>query len=503
MEKYTELTKEVKNQTKVKSDEQIKKLVDIIIARSNEISTSIRIVQDYKINVQYCDCDPEKLPEQFERMNENVQKASDVETFSASCYRHGFIDVDNEEIKECIETYFNKLKENLAFFTIDRNYEGTTIYEYIEGLQIHLEEKFDLLETINVKNKKYLFLILQKIFGSHKLVGLAEPMMKEYKKDKFKTMEQMLIKSIGKISNQINSMLKLKAMTKTNLDANLFINTVASYYKNNCKDFEYHKNLFELFTLYQKIIKEMPETAAGDISKFYYTKISKNDLLKMFEEYEKSFNDSKKEPSVADKIFLRLLYGETLSYNTLETKDCQIEHILPQARLKKINEDLNMKLPINHIGNLCILDKRTNTKKQQLTLDEYVIDCKKNKTKIKDFEERYLFVSMDKLNIINDKKFNEQMYTDFVNNRYQIMKQKFIEHYDNAINNDNDNNNDDINDEINNDENINKTIDGDNYDEIDEDDDVETVNVPPRAAIQLLPKKPIVLKKNKLAMSFN
>ncbi|AYV76119.1 MAG: DUF262 domain-containing protein [Terrestrivirus sp.] len=516
MVKYNELIKEVKNHTKSKSDEYVTKLVDQIINKSHEFSTSVRLVQDYKINVQYCDCDPEKLPEQFERMNENVQKASDVETFAASCYRYGFIDINNEEIKECVEIYFNKLNDNLTFFTIDRNNEGTTIYEYIQGLQIHLEEKFDLLETINVKNKKYLFLILQKIFGSHKLVNLAKPMMEEYKKDKFKTMEQMLIKSTEKISSQMNSMLKLKALTKTNIDANLFINIVASYYKNNCKDYEYHRDLFKLFTLYQKIIRDMPETINNNVATFYYTKIDKSDLLKMFEEYEKTFNDNKKEPSVTDKIFLRLLYSGILSYDVLETKECQIEHILPQARLKKTNEDLGIKLPINHIGNLCILDKHTNNKKQQLTLDEYMTDCKKNKIRIKELEDKYLFVSIDKLNIINDKKFNEQMYMNFVNERYQIMKKKFIEQYDNAINN-----NDDIYDDTDNEKIINEMIDSNNYDEEingdDDDDDIDTeiVNIPSKQSLKTStkptinsPKKPTTSTKygntkNKLAMSFN
>ena len=110
-------------------------------------------------------------------------------------------------------------------------------------------------------------------------------------------------------------------------------------------------------------------------------------------------------------------------------KSYHVEHIIPVKQLQKLKA-ADEKLAINMISNLALLDPSLNTKKGDLTFKEY-LNKQLNTGKISpaDFEkqlndfENQLLCTADLL----PADLSRKTYDDFLQSRFERLKQEFIE----------------------------------------------------------------------------
>lgn len=96
--------------------------------------------------------------------------------------------------------------------------------------------------------------------------------------------------------------------------------------------------------------------------------------------------------------------------------------------------EAHLKLPISSFGNLCLLPEYENRSKGEKTIyddSDYLI---KSDLTIETVERLYSFTTKEDLEWIHDELLTEEelatTYLEFVNKRYEIMKEKVLNKYD-------------------------------------------------------------------------
>lgn len=147
-------------------------------------------------------------------------------------------------------------------------------------------------------------------------------------------------------------------------------------------------------------------------------------------------SDKVKNVSKEDFVFLNCIYLKTFTaMDQLSMDKFDVEHIAPKSQMQKLIKKTNSHgLPISCIANLCYLPEFANRSKR----DKNFYQDKKYR-KIVDLEEvesKYSFTTETDLEWMdidygtNDTEFLIASFTDFLNNRFQALKEKFCKSLD-------------------------------------------------------------------------
>lgn len=219
-----------------------------------------------------------------------------------------------------------------------------------------------------------------------------------------------------------------------------FWRTNKSIYKNNCL------KIYIMDCLNEKWRgsgdKKLNSIIASN--SYYLREISWTDFERSLDSWNQSIVEERNEeqkianPKECEKILLNLIYANVIkAADHLGGDNYDIEHLATKAlmrtKLEKINKGKQdrdrLKLPISAFGNLCYLIDIDNRSKGKKTLYQDTSYLRKNN--LSNIEKNLSFTTKEDLDWIDiddwDANSFKQLYLEFINKRYNIMKQKIKE----------------------------------------------------------------------------
>lgn len=120
--------------------------------------------------------------------------------------------------------------------------------------------------------------------------------------------------------------------------------------------------------------------------------------------------------------------GSTYDIEHLATKKLMKTHLVDRF-------DSELRLPISSFGNLCLLPEYENRSKKDATIYKDDGYLSKSAMSITDLEEKYTFTTKEQMDWLYDNNSTkdefEKHYFSFINSRFEIMKEKMLDNYDN------------------------------------------------------------------------
>lgn len=173
------------------------------------------------------------------------------------------------------------------------------------------------------------------------------------------------------------------------------------------------------------------------LNQTYYTRtISKEEFKSVlniwFDNIKNERNEFKKiqNPKEADKVILNIIYSNILKASQqIDDSKYDIEHLATKGIMKKRLEKFRggLRLPISSIGNVCLLPEEYNRGKGEKTIYQY----EDPSIMIEQIEQNYSFTKLLDMEWLNNENISKEeleiRYNNFINNRFDIIKEKLIE----------------------------------------------------------------------------
>lgn len=394
----------------------------------------------------------------FRRINEQGERLNEYEIFAASWSQDKYA-ITNENIIE----YVIKKYDCLALEDYDiQNYNSDeirknkklTAFEYLFGLGKFLNN-FECLSF--EKNQKYDkvngigFELVDACLNNNKNISNLD---KKLKNININLLERKIKEAIEFVSNAIAPISKFKGNNRKIklLHPKYFILALISftfremYDLNNLNDkkLEWEKNQKHIANqILQHYVFQLVKNLwhDGGIGKMYtsikerafledITKKNWDSLLDNYFDQSLMIKQKQKfsSPSNADVILLNCIYANIFTaHDQLSNQFFDIEHLATKERMKTLIEKSgSIGLPVSSIGNLCYLPEKINRKKKKNTIYEET-DLG---IAVEDIEKRYSFTEKQDFDWIylpyqiDDEKFLEEEFVNFLYKRFQRQKEK-------------------------------------------------------------------------------
>lgn len=184
------------------------------------------------------------------------------------------------------------------------------------------------------------------------------------------------------------------------------------------------------------------DTKAAELaaSNRYETRLSYESWSAVLDEWHQSEKDKREKLRMRIRLqtilFFKYIYTHLLSaHDELSSTEFEIEHICPVSRLKSMIAGSNIDgLPMGAVSNLCLIEKSLNREKGNKTLYEFYDDqlYKEQLTESQMVDElqkvqaRSITSREDLIFLADTSTCNPSSYNDFLNNRYQKLKEAFF-----------------------------------------------------------------------------
>ena len=140
-------------------------------------------------------------------------------------------------------------------------------------------------------------------------------------------------------------------------------------------------------------------------------------------------------PKEIEYVMLNTIYLNTFTaMDQLDVNKFDVEHIATKGKMKeKINSSSGDGLPLSHFANLCYLPEYTNRSKGSKHFYEDEAYLNKSKVSLGEIEEKYSFTFKEDLEFLGidygkeDFSVLKEFYIEFLKNRSEILKKKFLE----------------------------------------------------------------------------
>lgn len=443
------------------SKEKMDELVTFFIPFIEDIKSEANINQ-FKIPILIYTGNQNNLPSIFERLNSKGTQLSKYQIYAATWIHYKSFQIKNREIINGIKNKYDSLLEegydvegfdsSPKFYTTD-----FTAFEYLFGLGKYLCNEFEYLfsGTSKAEQEDSIGFNLMNI-----CLGLSFNEMDSLP-EKFLTydttlLEEKIITSVRFVFDCLKGHIGLKMNKRTKVSivhselqiVSMIGKAFHSQFDENLnekEDWQYKKELLKKNLPYHYLYDNLKEywKGSGDTKAFnlissekYEKEIKKsnweNALTEWFE------NELEKKEKVRTKInevailFYKYIYCYSMSaYEEISSINYDIEHIVPVDKLKEISQEKG--LPISAFPNLCLLDERLNRKKGSFTFYQYFDEKISNgeltyeqaDIEIKKVE-CYTHTTKAELEFVSED-FSEENYINFLNTRFQKIKELFIE----------------------------------------------------------------------------
>ncbi len=410
----------------------------------------------------------ENLPEIFDRINSQGTPLDQYEVYAAAWPVNRRFKVKNASIVEwAIKKYDTFVEDGFMIHGYDRENMRTNrevnAFEYLFGLGKYTVNHYDILgfqknladDTVNPLGFELVNACLN---DTDRIKTLYKNI---YDIHDINAFEEALYKAISFVADSVSPIMRFKGNSRSG--SKLFhskyqiLSMISTTFKEmfgsgnypniddnwNQKRDKIAKNL-KLYYVYDIITNYWSEGGTGKIHAAskpnrYEMELTprawKNALDGFFD--KSMFRTESRQianPKSEEYVFLNCIYLNTFTaMDQLSINKFDVEHIAPKEQMKKliaITEGTG--LPISCIANLCYLPEYVNRSKR----DKNFYQDKKylQKVDIDEIEHKYSFTTSDALEWMDmpyegAKDFDElkQFYTDFLTDRFAVMKELFCE----------------------------------------------------------------------------
>lgn len=433
--------------------------------------------------------DQENLPEIFTRINSQGIKLSKYQILAAS-WSHINYEISSQElvhIHKYVDDYFMNLLSDEKNFVLENNNnteEQLNLFQVIFGFSKILSEQYPYLfsrkkesdvessgfnlisSCLGMKNSElfkmdkvlretfetdiefneFLVKILQSVDTVDKLIEKYLTFTSNKRNNKF-TIYHTELQICSIIASVFRNRYFHEERIEDNVIYTLNLNNSARKWTNYSKGIK--KNLMKRYLI---DILGSEWSGSGDSKlyevtqndKYYSEDITKDHIRRVmrswYEEYKLSTNESRRVsyPSNEDKLILSIIYVDVLTVSQSRGNQFDIEHLATKNKMKihletLSSSEMEYKLPISSIGNICLLPEYTNRRKQDKTLyndNKYKNEISKNDLTLEIVERDYSFTEESDLEWIewSYDKFSDlkDNYFAFIDKRFSIMEQKVI-----------------------------------------------------------------------------
>jgi hypothetical protein len=141
-------------------------------------------------------------------------------------------------------------------------------------------------------------------------------------------------------------------------------------------------------------------------------------------------SDRRTRPKTVTEALLKFTYSNVLTHNDAKSLTLEYDHVVPFKTLHTLGNTCAAKVPVNHIANMAILDRRTNRRKKDTTLHAFVqAEMKQNIGKSnnrRELEKLVLFHDMEQLQFVDSGDFTLDRYVEFLRMRWTCLIDKFF-----------------------------------------------------------------------------
>ena len=435
----------------------------------NSYKEQVDSLRKTKIPVVVYSGDESTLPEIFERINSKGVALTPYEIYAASWPKNKFKIGNSIIIDKVLAKYDSLSDDDFEVEGYDRDdlriNHNVNAFDYVFGLSKFLAEEYSILNFQMSKdadevNNIGFELLNACFFSAHNQIKNVHEIIKKFA-TKIDELEDKLQQCIAFVNKIIGPYIKFKGnkrSNKSNLHSQWQILSMISFVfrcKYNLNDLskksswnsdkELLKKNMPLHYIYDIISNIWSEGGTNKIhsyndSRKYISEIAKSTMenaLISFNEKTLSRHERKQvdSPKSEEYIVLNVIYlNEFTAMDQLSIDKFDVEHICPKEQMKKLiaTTTQNDGLPISALANLCYLHEGINRSKKDKNFYQDSNYLSKTKYSIDEIESKFSFTKEEQLEWMNasynpnDYNILKEFYLEFLNERFKIIKEKFI-----------------------------------------------------------------------------
>lgn len=451
---------------------KLQEFINILKEDVKRIKDNYSSLRDMTIPAIVYSGSEETLPEIFERINSKGVALTEYEIYAASWPRKEF-NIKNENIIIHVLKKYDLLNDTeYAVKDYDREAKrlnkNVNSFEYVFGLSKYIQNKYSSLRFYTKfkadETNPVAFQLLNACFNSaHSQIKEVYQIILRFSEN-IERLEEALFSSIEFVNKCIEPILKFKGNNR-NKEGKMFhsqyqIMSLISFAFRKKYDINDDKlkvldswkstknilknNIWKYY-VYDIIIKYWGDGGTGKIhtansTDRYLTELTKNQFGAAYDShietmYNRRESSKVSNPKEIEYVMLNTIYLNTFTaMDQLDVNKFDVEHIATKGKMKeKINSSSGDGLPLSHFANLCYLPEYTNRSKGSKHFYEDEAYLNKSKVSLGEIEEKYSFTSKEDLEFLGidygkeDFSVLKEFYIEFLKNRSEILKKKFLE----------------------------------------------------------------------------
>lgn len=222
-------------------------------------------------------------------------------------------------------------------------------------------------------------------------------------------------------------------------DVGYLLNESSINWKSNRSQFKKHIKAYYISDILTNAWKGTGDKKLDDIvlekHSYYFMDYGRENFIKELEIWYQKDKTNRNErqkvanPGTIEKILLNVLYANEFSaLQQIDSSKYDIEHLCTKELMKKIlHKRIGLSLPISSFGNLCLLPEYNNRSKK----DKIIYEDKKylGKLSIEELEHTYTFTTKEDFDFLScdfDNDLFKTLFHDFIDRRFEIMKEKIV-----------------------------------------------------------------------------
>jgi hypothetical protein len=147
---------------------------------------------------------------------------------------------------------------------------------------------------------------------------------------------------------------------------------------------------------------------------------------------QKDMGKTRQQPCMVSQWLLKFTTSNLMSGTRVNRPTLEFDHIIPYKTLHCLKAELgdDVIVPGNHVGNFCILDKKTNRRKKDNTVLMYVREEQRATSRTPsrtELETESLYHDMDELDFVDSGELTLDRYLQYVRMRFDCIWTQFMQ----------------------------------------------------------------------------
>jgi len=197
---------------------------------------------------------------------------------------------------------------------------------------------------------------------------------------------------------------------------------------------DHYTGLYKLNVLNDKLSETAFNTSSvkiGIAEKTYLHEVHKGEFVEKINKIISNQAHKHKSDTVTQQSLLLLNYLRQEKWKN-DDNCIDIQTIIPRKTITEFMKDRKCYLPINVIGNLCMIEPQEHKRKAEESLINYMTRDEDSKDDTESIYKKYMYMgsNIDYDNVIEQLEISEKIYFDFIKLRAQNMRDIIIDTYE-------------------------------------------------------------------------